>query len=146
MLGGIIAWEYQDCALMAEHFFTVASYNLQHPAPGRAPSVLTQQMVFFSYRWLPIYRYVYQLLEQLEVNFDFTLAGTEIRGMHNGEQQWSTLPIPDELWGDTDRNNFLDPFVKQSVGTRLFIDSIITLCRFFFALRGKKEPTKSGSG
>lgn len=31
-LGAIIAWEWQDPALMAQHFLTVASYNLQHPA------------------------------------------------------------------------------------------------------------------
>ena len=32
MLGAIIAWEADDPALFAEHFLTVASYNLQHPA------------------------------------------------------------------------------------------------------------------
>jgi hypothetical protein len=32
MLGAIGAWEFQDPELMAEHFLTVASYNLQHPA------------------------------------------------------------------------------------------------------------------
>lgn len=32
MLGAILAWEAQDAALLAEHFLTVASYNLQHPA------------------------------------------------------------------------------------------------------------------
>lgn len=31
-LGAIGSWEFQDPALMAEHFLTVASYNLQHPA------------------------------------------------------------------------------------------------------------------
>jgi hypothetical protein len=31
-LGGILAWEYTDPDLQAEHFLTVASYNLQHPA------------------------------------------------------------------------------------------------------------------
>lgn len=31
-LGGIIAWEYEDPELLAVHFLTVASYNLQHPA------------------------------------------------------------------------------------------------------------------
>lgn len=31
-LGAILAWEWQDAALAAEHFLTVASYNLQHPA------------------------------------------------------------------------------------------------------------------
>ena len=32
MLGAIIAWEYEDPELLMEHFKTVASYNLQHPA------------------------------------------------------------------------------------------------------------------
>jgi hypothetical protein len=31
-LGMIGVWEFQDPALLAEHFLTVASYNLQHPA------------------------------------------------------------------------------------------------------------------
>lgn len=31
-LGAILAWEWQDPALQAQHFLTVASYNLQHPA------------------------------------------------------------------------------------------------------------------
>lgn len=31
-LGLLIAWEYDDPELRAEHFLTVASYNLQHPA------------------------------------------------------------------------------------------------------------------
>lgn len=30
-LGAIIAWESEDPELLAEHFLTVASYNLQHP-------------------------------------------------------------------------------------------------------------------
>jgi len=31
-LGAIGAWEFQNPDLWAEHFLTVASYNLQHPA------------------------------------------------------------------------------------------------------------------
>lgn len=31
-LGALLAWEWQDPALLAQHFLTVASYNLQHPA------------------------------------------------------------------------------------------------------------------
>lgn len=31
-LGAILAWESQDPELLAEHFLTVATYNLQHPA------------------------------------------------------------------------------------------------------------------
>ena len=32
MLGQLIAWEADDAELRREHFLTVASYNLQHPA------------------------------------------------------------------------------------------------------------------
>lgn len=31
-LGAVLAWEYEDPDLAAEHFLTVACYNLQHPA------------------------------------------------------------------------------------------------------------------
>lgn len=31
-LGALLAWEWQDPALAAVHFLTVATYNLQHPA------------------------------------------------------------------------------------------------------------------
>lgn len=31
-LGSILAWEWNDPELAAQHFLTVASYNLQHPA------------------------------------------------------------------------------------------------------------------
>jgi Family of unknown function (DUF5946) len=31
-LGVLLAWEWQDPALQAVHFLTVAAYNLQHPA------------------------------------------------------------------------------------------------------------------
>jgi hypothetical protein len=31
-LGALLAWEWQDPELLAVHFLTMASYNLQHPA------------------------------------------------------------------------------------------------------------------
>jgi len=31
-LGAILAWEWSDPELSAQHFLTVASYNLQHPS------------------------------------------------------------------------------------------------------------------
>lgn len=31
-LGVLLAWEHDDPALQREHFLTVASYNIQHPA------------------------------------------------------------------------------------------------------------------
>ncbi|MEW5851601.1 MAG: DUF5946 family protein [Myxococcota bacterium] len=32
MFGGVLAWEAHDPELLALHFYTVAAYNLQHPA------------------------------------------------------------------------------------------------------------------
>lgn len=56
---------------------------------------------------------------------DFTLKGGEIRGLRDDEEEFKILPVPDGLWGNADRSNFLDTFIKQSVGTRLFIDAIL---------------------
>lgn len=46
-LGIILAWEWQDPELLAQHFLTVASYNLQHPAQftDEALAGLQQQFV-----------------------------------------------------------------------------------------------------
>jgi hypothetical protein len=46
MLGAIIAWEAHDPELLAEHFLTVASYNLQHPAQFTEPALTGLRAVF----------------------------------------------------------------------------------------------------
>ena len=33
MFGTLLAWEWQDPELLAQHFLTVSSFQLQHPAP-----------------------------------------------------------------------------------------------------------------
>lgn len=38
-LGALIAWEWADPELLAEHFSTVACYNLQHPAQFTAEAL-----------------------------------------------------------------------------------------------------------
>ncbi len=38
-LGGILAWEYRDQELADQHFLTVASYNIQHPAQFTAEAI-----------------------------------------------------------------------------------------------------------
>ena len=48
MLGAIIAWEYQDPELLAEHFLTVASYNLQHPAQFTEATLAGLRTVFIE--------------------------------------------------------------------------------------------------
>jgi hypothetical protein len=48
-LGAIIAWEYQDAELLAEHFLTVASYNLQHPAQFTDDAIADLREAFINY-------------------------------------------------------------------------------------------------
>jgi hypothetical protein len=46
MLGALLAWEYDDPELQAEHFLTVASFNLQHPAQFSTATLAGLQAVF----------------------------------------------------------------------------------------------------
>jgi predicted dehydrogenase len=63
----------------------------------------------------------------LEIDFNF--AGSLLRGVHKGEDEWRELPVPSEFLGQGDNPplggfDFLAPFTNQSVGDRLFIDGI----------------------
>jgi predicted dehydrogenase len=65
----------------------------------------------------------------LELNAS-TSDGAEIRGARRGEDEYQTLQIPDSLWGHLGETapylgRILDVFTTQSVGDRLFIDSIL---------------------
>ena len=48
VLGALLAWEYDDPELQAEHFLTVASYNLQHPAQFTETALAGLQAVFIE--------------------------------------------------------------------------------------------------
>jgi len=48
MLGMLIAWEYDDPELRAEHFLTVACYNLQHPAQFTDATLAGLRAVFIE--------------------------------------------------------------------------------------------------
>jgi hypothetical protein len=41
-------WEFQDPELMAEHFLTVASYNLQHPAQFTEEAIAGLRVAFID--------------------------------------------------------------------------------------------------
>jgi hypothetical protein len=45
-LGALLAWEWDDPALQAEHFLTVAAYNLQHPAQFTAAALAGLRAAF----------------------------------------------------------------------------------------------------
>ncbi len=55
-LGAILALEWQDPELQAEHFMTVASYNLQHPAQFTEQAItgLAQQFREYLNKGLPV--------------------------------------------------------------------------------------------
>ncbi len=55
-LGAILAWEWQDPALQAVHFLTVAAYNLQHPAQFTDAAHIGLSAAFIDYldRDIPI--------------------------------------------------------------------------------------------
>ncbi len=48
-LGAIGAWEFEDPELLAEHFLTVASYNLQHPAQFTDEALNQLRSVFIEH-------------------------------------------------------------------------------------------------
>lgn len=48
-LGVILAWEWQDPALLAVHFLTVASYNLQHPAQFTDEALAGLRLAFLDH-------------------------------------------------------------------------------------------------
>lgn len=48
-LGQLIAWEWQDPELLAEHFLTVSSYNLQHPAQFTDEAICGLKEAFIDY-------------------------------------------------------------------------------------------------
>lgn len=48
-LGGLLALEYEDPELQAEHFLTVAAYNLQHPAQFTDEALTGLRDVFCEY-------------------------------------------------------------------------------------------------
>ena len=67
---------------------------------------------------------------EVDVALTGTGAGVVIRGARHDHDRFETLPVPDDLWGDVDRADFLSAlvpgvFLKQSIGDRLFIDAIL---------------------
>ncbi len=48
-LDAIAAWEWQDPALLAQHFLTVASYNLQHPAQFTDAAIAGLRELFIAH-------------------------------------------------------------------------------------------------
>lgn len=48
-LGALITWEYDDPELLAEHFKTVACYNLQHPAMFQDNAIEGLKKVFMDH-------------------------------------------------------------------------------------------------
>jgi predicted dehydrogenase len=67
---------------------------------------------------------------EVDVALTGTEAGAVLRGARHDDERFETLSVPDDFWGDVDRSDFLSaivpgPFLRQSIGNRLFIDAIL---------------------
>ena len=52
--------------------------------------------------------------------------GVVIHGVQGDEEPWQKLSVPDEYWGDVDRNDWIPGiFTHHPAGPRLFIDAIV---------------------
>ena len=65
----------------------------------------------------------------LEVSSDFA-AGVTMQGIRQGEERFQDLAVPDELWGDVNRNQppimqIVEACTKQPIGDRQFVDAIL---------------------
>lgn len=55
----------------------------------------------------------------------YSRLGATVRGVRKNGTSFETLAIPDEFWGDANRDDPFDVFQHQSVGDRLFVDAIL---------------------
>jgi predicted dehydrogenase len=63
------------------------------------------------------------------LEIDFAFAGSRLRGVQKGAEEWRELPVPVEFLGQGENRplwvcDFFAPIPKQSVGDCLFIDRI----------------------
>jgi predicted dehydrogenase len=52
-------------------------------------------------------------------------AGVTLRGSQRDEEKFEVISVPDDLRKTLDASELMDPFIKQSAGPRLFVDSIL---------------------
>ena len=65
----------------------------------------------------------------LEVHSDFA-AGVTMQGIRQGEERFQELAVPDDFWGDVNRNEppimqILEACTQQPIGDRRFVDAIL---------------------
>lgn len=105
-LGAIIAWEWQDPELLAQHFLTVASYNLQHPAQFTEGALagLRQQFIEHLDNGVPVTEIRHRVSNMAEGSVKVRKPETERRPVL---RQWSMtiadVYIPDRPAGAADR-------------------------------------------
>ena len=105
-LGAIIAWEWQDPELMAQHFLTVASYNLQHPAQFTEEAItgLAQQFCEHLDKGLPVTEIRRRVAQSAEGKTKVLKPEAE---RHPVLKQWSMtiadVYLPDQPQGAAER-------------------------------------------
>lgn len=105
-LGAIIAWEWQDPELMAQHFLTVASYNLQHPAQFTEDAIvgIAQQFCEHLDKGLPVTEIRRRVAQSAEGKTKVLKPEAERRPIL---KQWSmtiaNVYLPDQPQGAAER-------------------------------------------
>lgn len=59
------------------------------------------------------------------LEIDMNPAGGTVWAANAGDEAFRQLAIPDNYWGNASRASAYEVFIKQSVGARLFVDSIL---------------------
>lgn len=109
---GTVAAPANDAALLSLQFADGAQAAIQVSAVAHVADRGVEQRIV-----------VHGAEGSLEASY--SALGTEVHGARRGEAVFRMLPIPDQLWGDTDRANPLGVFESQPVGDRLLIDAIL---------------------
>ncbi|HRW10905.1 MAG TPA: DUF5946 family protein [Caldilineaceae bacterium] len=105
-LGAIIAWEWQDPELMAQHFLTVASYNLQHPAQFTVDALagLRQQFIDHLDNGVPVHEIRRRISSMAEGNTKVLIPEAE---RHPVLRHWpmtiAAVYLPDQPVGAAER-------------------------------------------
>ena len=105
-LGAMIAWEWQDPELMAQHFLTIASYNLQHPAQFTAEALagLREQFIDHLDNGVPIQEIRRRVSSLAEGNTKVLIPAADRHPvLHHWPMSIADVYLPDQPAGAADR-------------------------------------------
>jgi hypothetical protein len=118
-LGALLAWEYDDPALRAEHFLIVASYNLQHPAQFTDEALLGMRTAFCDHldRGVAVEELRRRAARQFEGETRVLKKADERRPvLHPWNMTIADVYTPDRPAGAADRVRAWAAAIRQELG------------------------------